>query len=672
MSWVRSAMTKAVEAGGQNNFSRNLRNYADSVVLHASNAVAGGAKIIHERIVDRNMRSFRHTAKRLEELSVSCRGIERVQMLRRWLVALKEVERLTSPTTFDIDPKEPEDHPLLDDFKDSPHKPTLVYYVDHDVAGEPKSFRDVFLHSQALEGITLSLILEAPNEEEISLLSEIYGLCIKGGKEECTAVISSVQDLAITFSGYQDEVLAKREELLQYVQTAISGLKVNADLMRIEDEACSLKERIEKMNITNSDGNFVNSPKKSSSVEKEALDEALVQIKTCSKLEELLLKKKYLSYGDSPELHAEKVDKLTILSESLANSTAKAESRISENRSQKEEALHFRVTKSNEVNQIEKELTVEIEELVKQKDELEDRLKMVNTLLASAQMRLRHAKEEREQFDEASNEIIAHLKAKEDELVRAITSYTMEGSVVGTWIHFLESTWVLQTSHTKKKEEQVSAELERYGDHFVHLVLHLLSSYKEKLSSSVIQIRKLVENIRSSQRLGISEASNNDCSKVVNPRKTFEEEYLDIESKFLTTLNIVDTLNKQFHIRKEGIFRKDSDKVIELLDDIEKIKDEFESIERPKLAMGTANQRSDTPLNQTLLKSPSSTSTANKQKPDGVINSLSITGKTISVTAESSQIEAELDKYSDYDSAEEISEWEFDAVERDHQGRSEK
>ncbi|OIV90493.1 hypothetical protein TanjilG_32710 [Lupinus angustifolius] len=618
MSWVRSAMTKAVEAGGQNNFSRNLRNYADSVVLHASNAVAGGAKIIHERIVDRNMRSFRHTAKRLEELSVSCRGIERVQMLRRWLVALKEVERLTSPTTFDIDPKEPEDHPLLDDFKDSPHKPTLVYYVDHDVAGEPKSFRDVFLHSQALEGITLSLILEAPNEEEISLLSEIYGLCIKGGKEECTAVISSVQDLAITFSGYQDEVLAKREELLQYVQTAISGLKVNADLMRIEDEACSLKERIEKMNITNSDGNFVNSPKKSSSVEKEALDEALVQIKTCSKLEELLLKKKYLSYGDSPELHAEKVDKLTILSESLANSTAKAESRISENR----------VTKSNEVNQIEKELTVEIEELVKQKDELEDRLKMVNTLLASAQMRLRHAKEEREQFDEASNEIIAHLKAKEDELVRAITSYTMEGSVVGTWIHFLESTWVLQTSHTKKKEEQV--------------------------------------------RLGISEASNNDCSKVVNPRKTFEEEYLDIESKFLTTLNIVDTLNKQFHIRKEGIFRKDSDKVIELLDDIEKIKDEFESIERPKLAMGTANQRSDTPLNQTLLKSPSSTSTANKQKPDGVINSLSITGKTISVTAESSQIEAELDKYSDYDSAEEISEWEFDAVERDHQGRSEK
>ncbi|KAK7267558.1 hypothetical protein RIF29_20235 [Crotalaria pallida] len=671
MSWVRSAVNKAVEAGGQANIGRNLRNYADSVVHHASNAVAGGAKIIHERIVDRNMQSFRHTVKRLEELSVSCRGIERVQMLRRWLVALKEVERLTAPATTDVDPKDLEDQILPDDFKDSPKKPTLVYYIDPDLVGsEPKNFRDVFLYSQALEGITLSMILEVPNEEEISLLSEIYGLCIKGGKEECTAVLSCVQDLAKAFSGYQDEVLAKREELLQYVQAAISGLKINSDLMRIEDEACNLKERIEKMNIISPEENFVNSAKKATVVAKEALDETMVQIKMCSKLEELLLKKKHLSYGDSPKLHAEKVDKLKVLSESLANSIAKAESRISENRSQKEEALHFRVTKSNEVTQIEKELAVEIEELMKQKDELEDRLKMVNTLLASARMRLRHAKEEREQFDDASNEIIVHLKTKEDELVRAITSYTVEGSVVDTWIHFLENTWLLQTSHTKKKEEQVNAELERYGDHFVNLVVHYLSSYKEKLGSSVTQIRKVVENLSSSQRLEISEAGNNDGSKVVDPRKKLEEEYLDIESKFLTTLSIIDNLNKQFHIRKEGIFRKDSDKVTKLLDDITKIKDEFESIERPKLAIGNPNQRPEKPLSPKPLRSPSPTSMANKNKHDEVINSPSITGKKISVGVESSQIVAELDKFSDYDSAEEISEWEFDDIERDHHARS--
>lgn len=97
------------------------------------------------------------------------------------------------------------------------------------------------------------------------------------------------------------------------------------------------------------------------------------------------------------------------------------------------------------------------------------------------------------------------------------------------------------------------------------------------------------------------------------------------------------------------------------------MKDEFDSIERPKLAIET--QRSETP-SQTPLRSPSSTSMANKHKQDGGIKSPLINRKMISVAAESSQIEAELDKFSEDDSAEEISEWEFDALERDHNTRS--
>ncbi|KAH1216702.1 hypothetical protein GmHk_13G037517 [Glycine max] len=362
MSWVRSAVNKAVE-GGQSNFGRAVRTYADSVVLHASNAVAGGARIIQDRIVARNMQSFKHTVKRLEEVSVSCRGIERVQLLRRWLVALREVERLTV-TCNGTKAKDQDNEFLHDESKDSPTpQPTLIYYVDPAAPDELKNFRDVFLSSQALEGITMSMILDAPNEEEVSLLSEIYGLCIKGGKEEHTALLSSVQDLAKAFSGYEVEVLAKREELLQYVQNAISGLKVNADLIRIEVEACNLKEKIENMKADSQDGNFVNSPKATAAIE--ALDEAMVTIQMCSTLEELLLKKKYFSYGDSPQLHAEKVDKLKVLSESLANSSTKAETRITENRSQKEEALHFRVTKSNEVSQVEKKIKIKFLENLK-------------------------------------------------------------------------------------------------------------------------------------------------------------------------------------------------------------------------------------------------------------------------------------------------------------------
>ncbi|CAK8571049.1 unnamed protein product [Lathyrus sativus] len=646
MSWVRLAVNRAVEAGGQSNLTRTVRNYADTVVHHASNAVAGGAKIIQDRIVSRNMQSFRHTVKRLEEVSVSCRGIERVQLLRRWLVALKEVERLsaTSTATNTANAKDQDDHFVSDDNKDSPTAPTLIYYVDPGAPGEPKNFQDVFLHSQALEGITLSMILEEPNEEEFSLLSEIYGLCIKGGKEEQTALLSSVQKLAQAFSGYEDEVLAKREELLQYVQASISGLKVNADLMRIEVEACNLKDKIDKMKASNS--------VETAPVTIEALDEAMKNIQMFSKLEELLLKKKDFSSDDSPELYAEKVDKMKILSESLANSTTKAQSRISEHRSQKEEALHFRLTKSNEVSEIEKELGVEIEELEKQKNELEDKLKKVNTLLTSARTRLRNAKEEKDQFDDASNEIIVHIKTKEDEMSRAIASYTTETKVVDTWVNFLEHTWIFKTSLTKRNEEQINAELERYGDYFVNLVVNLLSSYKENLGSSVPQIRTLVENLRSSQGLEIP--VNNDGSRVENPRKKLEEEYLDIESKFLTTLNIVDFMDKQFHIQKEGIFRKDKDKVTELSHAIEKIKQDFESIERPKLQIEAPIEKSETPsaTPSPMLKLP------NKNKQDKKKKSPSFIMRTISIE--------ELDKSSEDDSAEEISEWEFDAIDRDH------
>lgn len=51
MSWLRSAVNKAVEVGGKNNITRTVRNYADSVVLTAGNAVSEGAKLIQDRIV---------------------------------------------------------------------------------------------------------------------------------------------------------------------------------------------------------------------------------------------------------------------------------------------------------------------------------------------------------------------------------------------------------------------------------------------------------------------------------------------------------------------------------------------------------------------------------------------------------------------------------------------
>ncbi|XP_023640448.1 polyamine-modulated factor 1-binding protein 1 isoform X2 [Capsella rubella] len=538
MSWLRSAVNKAVEVGGKNNLTRTVRNYADSVVLTAGNAVSEGAKLIQDRIGSRNVKSFSLAVKRLEEVSVSSRGGERVQLLRRWLVALKEIERL-SYSCFEHSERnvhKTDDHnqSFSEEAKDSPKNFSTVYYVDPGLSGEPMTFRDVFLHSEALEGMVLSMILEAPNEEEVQLLLELFGLCLSGEKEAHEAVIQNVQDLATVFSKYKDEVLAKREELLQYVQGAIGGLKISADLARIDTEAHTLIEKLDKTKLkvlekASSEDALKTSGSTAASTE--ALREILEQVRTFSKLEALLFRKKSLGNGDSLQSHSDKIDKLKVLSESLLNSTSKAEKRIVDHRSQKEEALSYRVSKTNEVSQLEKDVAGELKKLEILKDDLEAELKRVNTSITSARARLRNAQEEREQFDNASNEILMHLKSKEEELTRSITSCRVEAEVVNKWIKFLEDTYILQSKFSQQKEKQVSGEMERYSDHFIDLIVQLLSFYKEQLDPSIPKIRRVVESLEPSKGLEAEKITDNKDTKPMDTRKQLEKEYLDLEAK---------------------------------------------------------------------------------------------------------------------------------------------
>lgn len=656
-------MTKAVEAGGKNNITRAVKSYADTVVHHAGQAVAGGARILQDRMVPRNYRSFKNTVKRLEEIAVTCRGIERIQLLRRWLVALKEIERASRGPLED---KSLEQHLASDESNSSPRNATRVLYFDSDSGGEPMNFRDVFLCSQALEGIILSMILEPPNEEEVPLLLEIFGLCLTGGKEVHNAVLSSIQDLGKAFSGYQDEVLVKRDELLQFAQGAITGLKLSADVARINVETLTLRQKIDGLEDlpVSSDDAHDKVPQKSSLASLEALKGALAEVRLCSKLEGLLLKKKHTNVGDTVEIHTQKVDKLKILSDSLASSSSKAEKRIAEHRHQKEEALNFRVTKAKEVTEIEKELLAEIAGLQKRKDELEAELKKVNSSLTATMGRLNKTREERDQFDEASSQIVAHLKSKEDELSRSIASCKVESNVVQTWINFLEDTWLLQSRYSEVKDRETNDELGKYGKYFVKLVNGHLSACKEELAPAVDRIKVIVDNLKNlNGRSSIS--PEGDLSAEENPKKSLEEEYLKSETKIITTFSVVDNMKEMFDSGNANTFRGDRAEVDKLFDDIEKLRGQFESIERPTLHIETPPER-EAPVEdkeQPQNVSPRPSTLPNSEQSESPKPRVS--HQQLDAEAELAKLESEFGKISGDFSTDEIGGWEFDELERE-------
>ncbi|XP_070038863.1 intracellular protein transport protein USO1 [Nicotiana tomentosiformis] len=663
MSWLKSAMSKAVEVGNNNNLTRTVKNYADSVVQQAGQAVAE----LHHRIGNRNFKSFKQTVKRLEEASVSCRGPERVRLLKMWLAVLKEIEKRTEISAEDKDKINEQQYPS-EEAKENPRKQSLVLYYDSEMGGEPMNFRDVFLYSQALEGISICMILEAPNEEEVDLLLELFALCLTGGKAVHYAIVSSIQDLAKAFSSYQDEVLVKRDELLQFAESAITGLKINADLGRIDAEVSLLKKKLDEIKAAkgpNGEGHELMPQETAASIE--ALKEALAHIRVCSKLEGLLLKKKALKYGDSPEVHVQKVDKLKVLSESLASSTCKAEKKISDHRIQKEEALKFRVTKTSEVGEMEKELATEVSALEKQRAEIEAQLKQVNISLAAANARLQNVREERDQFYEANDQIVAHLKTREDELTKSIGSCKVEANILGTWINFLEDTWTLQSSFTESKDKEVSVELEKHEDYFVNLVMQLLSAYEKELRPSIDRISKFVENLKT---LGEGAAVGSGVSKSLSPRKSLEEEYLDYEAKIITTFSVVDNMREQFYSQQEKISRKDDPDMKKLFENIEKLRQEFESIERPNLEMEIPVQEGDDSSHEMVddnishpKKQAIKIAVAGESKKNEPPSAK--TEQALDPEAELAKLESEFGKITRDYSAEEIGDWEFDELEKE-------
>jgi hypothetical protein len=298
-------------------------------------------------------------------------------------------------------------------------------------------------------------------------------------------------------------------------------------------------------------------------------------------------------------------------------------------------------------------------------------LKKVNISLAAVHARLHNAREERDQFEEANNQIVGHLKTKEDELSKSIASCKAEADVLTTWTNFLEDTWVLQCSYVEIKEKQVNDELERHEDYFVNMAIRLLSNYKRELGPSISCIRKFVENLKNLSEGSEKAATlDNEDSTVLNPRKNLEEEYLDYEAKIITTFSVVDNMKEQFYSQQWKISRKDDSKVKELFDDIEKFRAEFEAIERPDLEMETPTPKVETQSSENPQKTPSPPPIPDSETPksqiDEQLKSPAIKAEQVLDTeAELAKLESEFGKVDRDYSTEEVGDWEFDELERE-------
>ncbi|KAJ6820142.1 uncharacterized protein M6B38_399545 [Iris pallida] len=310
--------------------------------------------------------------------------------------------------------------------------------------------------------------------------------------------------------------------------------------------------------------------------------------------------------------------------------------------------------------------------------------------------RLNKTREERDQFDEASNQIVVHLKTKEEELSRSVASCKVESNIVHTWINFLEDAWVLQSKYTELKEQQTKDELENCGIRFVKLTKYHLSAFREELGPSISRIRTFVENLKKfSGRSEMMPDADIEIPKESNPKRLLEEEYLSAETKIMTTFSVVDYMKELFYAEQGNILRRDDPEVKELFNAIEKMRGDFESIERPVLDIEIPDEKvilSEEKVQKSSSKpevpeekmvamkegtekssSPASQPTSPKSKATGPPKSDSVTTeRQMDPESELAELEQEFGKANRDYSTEEIGGWEFDELEQELRSEEDK
>eukprot|EP00245_Coleochaete_scutata_P003826 TRINITY_DN1577_c0_g1_i1.p1 TRINITY_DN1577_c0_g1~~TRINITY_DN1577_c0_g1_i1.p1 ORF type:complete len:757 (-),score=221.17 TRINITY_DN1577_c0_g1_i1:983-3253(-) len=604
MSWLRSALNKASEIGGKSlppAILRTGRSFAGSVYQTTGHAIAGGAKIVQDRLSGRRYNDFKHAVRKLDEVALNARGEERYQALARWLGALKDINREAERAASSERRASGTDYAEVDEEGSSPQpsRASLVLFYDSDISNESLTFRDVFLRSHALENIVTSLIYEAPEEEEVSMVLEMFGLCLAGGPELHQAIMSGIQDLSKANSSYTEEVMMKRQVLLQMSRDCISGLKLSSEAERLETDILQFQQQI--------------AVKKASPKAEETLSLGQ-RAKTAEELfwlgkslhDCLVRKAAALKAGDTQETHAEKVERMKDLTTKLSGEIQAMKKKISDNKQQKQDSIKYRTTKAQEVAEAEKVISQEVQALEKRREQLEAELKEVKAQIKVSTAKHIHIQEEKEQFDEASSNIIAHLAIQDNDLTHKVAAHTVEVSTIATWQSFLEDTWLLQSNCMEEREKAMKSSLDVSEKELLSLTQAHVTSRQEELEELLGRLKAALEEIeklKSKTASGDSGAANVSSENTVALRKA-EENYLEVEAKIKSLLLAATKAKDELEIvLRETADTGSAKSIQESFDAIFSLQKQFEEVERPKLLLEEPPPPPENPFKRKSLES---------------------------------------------------------------------
>ncbi|CAI5508934.1 unnamed protein product [Closterium sp. Naga37s-1] len=248
---------------------------------------------------------------------------------------------------------------------------SMVLFYDPDAGNEALNFRDVFLRSSALELIVASMVVAPGDEDEMALLRGLFGLCLNLSTTQCDDLLAALQSLGSSLSAYSELKLSS-DDLATMVAEAVTGLKVNPEIERVDLESCRLQQLIA-----------------------EAASVAA-------------------SLGDTPGDRALKVERVSCLAAELSEGMEGLRRKAEECRQQRQEALAYRSSKAQEAREAEKVLLSEAQQVQKRKEELEEELRRVQAALDGVNRRLVKLEEEKDLFSQASTGIEAHLSSESE------------------------------------------------------------------------------------------------------------------------------------------------------------------------------------------------------------------------------------------------------------------